>query len=208
MDSEHDNNSDWVQHKQNPYILHNTITSHFRCKKCRMDMGVNAGGAASHSQGAHNIRLDGTQIIKKIEPVKIVPKPIESHELIEKKTNIMLNETNIVEQRTEYMEVIPKYEPEDDPYYHLHKKIDRLQEISILYKKARMAGISRCVLRPLEVELGISDEEEERKKRKEKHDKEIENQKTVFWMLAARDNESKRRLFCYYLFKKYFQNKN
>lgn len=198
MDNEYDNYN-WVQHKRNPYIQHNKLNSHFRCKKCRMDLGVNAGGAASHSQGAHDIRLDGTPIIKKVEQPKIISKPVESNELNEEKINIMPEETNtlVSEQRTEYRRVIPiDEEPvEDDPYYQLHQKIERMMQIGYLYKRAKVAGISKSDLRPLEIELGIEDEEE-RKKEKEKKKREFEklDRMAMFCFLAAPDRETQNRI--------------
>ena len=209
MNSEHSN--EWIQYKKNPHIQYDRINSHFRCSTCKMELGVNAGGAASHSKGSHGIKLDGTQITIPKE-IKVEPNTIESEETVTEEKNlhshIRIEHLAPTEQiNSDKQPKLPEEHKSitEDPLYNIYKTLERKMHCADLYKRAKMAGIPKSQLEDLERELGITEEEERKKKekmRRERKDDEELFRQAVILMAATEDPTVKRNIFMSYVLSK------
>lgn len=199
--------SDWKQYKNNPHIEKNIKTLKFRCTRCNLDLGTNPGGASSHSQAAHKIKLDGSTLEKKIETVPVTEQKISE--------NSQTKEPTPSKSSLSFYQIFRKYNPESENKPLLQEQqhdwknaYDDFERKKFLYssiKEAEKAGLPDKIIEPLYRELGIKPEDEQKlkeKKDQEKKQKKIEDLNRKFVMLfslAGSDYEVRRRLGILYI---------
>ena len=190
-----------MQYRENPHIEKNSETLKFRCTSCNLDLSINPGGASSHSQAIHRVRLDGSALEKPKTP-SVEPKRIE-----------VVQTTPVQSSPIDWFKAVPQKntKPVHIPTFEEIRQREKDREFERTLstwskiQEAKRKNIPETLLAPLYRELGIDPEQErkikenaEKEKRKKKLE-EFDNEWAMYFLIAVGNDELQRKL-CFMYF--------